>query len=499
MADLTIARSYGPARREGRSLFYTGVLLVLILLVLYPLGLLLFNSFVVTLPGGGKTLGWGNWALAWSQPGMVEAITNTFKVVLVSQIIIFPIGIVITWLLSRTDIPGKPWLDFIIWVAFFLPSLPLLLGWIMLLDPNFGLVNQLCVSVFGFTKGPFNIYSFWGIIFCHVVGRQISAMYIFLSPAFRNMDSSLEEASRVSGIGALGTLARIVIPVMMPAILVTFIILLIHALETFEIERVLGPPISFYVFSTKIYQLVNDTEPMFGAAMVLGVTILLFMAPLILFQQYLGGKRSYATVTGHFKANMTRLRAMRLPAFILVFGFCLFITVLPLIFLLMGTFMSLFGFFNIEHVWTLQHWQKLLGDPILLSSLWNTLQLAGGTAVIGMLFYALLAYISVRTKYRARGALDFLTWIPATIPGIILGLGMLWMFLGTPWFRPLYGTVLVLILALLINSMTTGVQLIKSNMVQLGNELEEASAVAGGSWLYTLRRIVMPILAPVLL
>lgn len=499
MVELTAARSYAAFRWEGRSLFYTAILLILVLLVLYPLGLLLFNSFVVTLPGGGKTLGWGNWALAWSQPGMVQAITNTFKVVLVSQIIIFPIGIAVTWLLSRTDIPGKSSLDFIIWVAFFLPSLPLLLGWIMLLDPNFGLVNQLFVKVFGFAQGPFNIYSLWGIIFCHVVGRQISAMYIFLSPAFRNMDSSLEEASRVSGIGAFGTLLRIVVPVMTPAILVTFIILLIHALETFEIERVLGPPINFYVFSTKIYQLVNDTEPLFGAAMVLGVTILLFMAPLILCQQYLGAKRSYATVTGHFKANMTRLGAMRLPAFILVFCFCLFITVLPLIFLLTGTFMSLFGFFNIEHVWTLQHWQKLLGDPILLSSLWNTLQLAGGAAVIGMLFYALLAYISVRTKYRARGALDFLTWIPATIPGIILGLGMLWMFLGTALFRPLYGTIFVLVIALLIHGMTTGVQLIKSNMVQLGNELEEASAVAGGSWLYTLRRVVMPLLAPVLL
>jgi iron(III) transport system permease protein len=73
------------------------------------------------------------------------------------------------------------------------------------------------------------------------------------------------------------------------------------------------------------------------------------------------------------------------------------------------------------------------------------------------------------------------------------------MFLGTTLFRPLYGTIFVLIIALLINGMTSGVQLIKTNMVQLGRELEEASSVAGGSWLYTFRRIVMPILAPVLL
>lgn len=499
MAESVVARRYSTMRIGGLPLFYTLMLLVVVLLVLYPLGLLLINSFVVIASGGARAFGFGNWVLAWTQPGMLQAIVNTFKVVFASELIVFPIGVLVTWLMTRTDMPGKEYLDFFIWVAFFLPTLPLLLGWIMLLDPSFGLVNQLFVKAFGMEQGPFNIYSFWGIVFCHVVGRHVAATYIFLAPAFRNMDSSLEEASRVSGTGPFRTLLRIVLPVMTPALLVALIILLIHALETFEIERVLGPPINFYVFSTKIYQLVNDTEPEFGAAMVLGVTILLFMAPLILLQQYLNSRRSYATVTGHFKAGLLRLRGWRWPAFVLVLGFCLFVTVVPLVFLVMGTFMSLFGFFHIENVWTLAHWRKIVDDPILVSSVVNTIKLAGGAALIGMGFYAILAYISVRTKYRARGVMDFLTWVPATIPGIVLGLGMLWMFLDTPVFRPLYGTMFVLIVALLINSMTTGVQLIKSNMVQLGNEMEEASAVAGGSWLYTFRRVVVPILAPVLL
>jgi iron(III) transport system permease protein len=497
MAELVIAPRRPQFRIGGLSLFYTAMLLIVVVLVLYPLGLILFNSFSVELPGGGYTVSWDNWQLAWSQPGTVEAIVNTFKVVFTTQLIVFPIGVLITWLMSRTDLPGKGQLDFLLWLSFFLPTLPLLLGWIMLLDPTFGLINKLFMLL-GFDS-PFNIYSFWGIVFCHVVGRGVSATYIFLSPSFRNMDSSLEEASRISGTGPFATLLRIVIPVMTPAILVSLIILLIHALETFEVERVLGPPINFHVFSTKIYQLINDTQPMFGAAMVLGVSILLFMAPLILLQQYLNAKRSYVTVTSHFKANLLRLGPMRWPAFILVLGFCLVLTVVPLLFVIVGTFMTLFGFFEIDQVWTLSHWQKIMDDPVFLSSLWNTVKLAGGTALIGMGFYALLAYISVRTKYRARGFIDFLTWVPATIPGIILGLGMLWMFLNTPVFRPLYGTVFVLIIALLINSMTSGVQLIKSNMVQLGNELEEASAVAGASWIYTFRRIIVPILAPVLL
>ncbi len=223
------------------------------------------------------------------------------------------------------------------------------------------------------------------------------------------------------------------------------------------------------------------------------------MLPLILMQQYLNAKRSYTTVTSHFKRNITRLRVMRWPAFALVFGFCLLITAVPIIFMIMGTFMNLFGFFNIEKVWTFDHWIRILRDPILIKSLWNTIKLAGSASVTGMLLYTILAYISVRSKYAGRGVIDFLTWLPAVIPGIILGLGLLWMFLGTPFFRPLYGTIYILIIAILISSMTTGTQLIKSNMVQLGRELEEASAVAGGNLIYTFRRIIVPILAPALL
>jgi iron(III) transport system permease protein len=105
----------------------------------------------------------------------------------------------------------------------------------------------------------------------------------------------------------------------------------------------------------------------------------------------------------------------------------------------------------------------------------------------------------VRTRYAGRGVLDFITWLPAMLPGVILSLGLLWMFLTVPFFRPVYGTIFVLIVAVLINAVTTGVQLIKGNMVQVGYELEEASFVLGASWAYTFRRIVVPILGPVLI
>jgi iron(III) transport system permease protein len=140
-----------------------------------------------------------------------------------------------------------------------------------------------------------------------------------------------------------------------------------------------------------------------------------------------------------------------------------------------------------------------LSDSVLLHSLKNTLVMAGSAALFGVVWFSLVAYISVRTRYAGRHLLDFITWLPATLPGIILGLGLLWMFLTVPLFHPVYGTIFVLIVAVLINAVTTGVQLIKSNMVQLGSELEEASFMVGASWIHTFRRIVLPILGPVLI
>ena len=85
------------------------------------------------------------------------------------------------------------------------------------------------------------------------------------------------------------------------------------------------------------------------------------------------------------------------------------------------------------------------------------------------------------------------------MPGILMGIGLLWLFLDIPFFRVLYGSIWLLIIATVISSITLGTQLIKANLLQLGHELEEASRVSGASWLATFRRIVGPLLFPVLL
>jgi len=487
-------------RHVLRNTVCTLVLLAMALFVLYPLVLLVYGSFLTDeITGTAKTFSVDNWITAWQQPGMVQAIVNTIKRVVVTEAISLPTAVFIAWLVARTDLPGKKIIDNFFWIALFLPSLPVVLGWILLFDPDNGLINKWLMSTFGLTHPPLDIYTFWGIVFVHLAARSVSAKYIFLAPAFRNFDGSLEEASTMVGSSPFGTIRRIVIPILMPAILITMAISLTHSLESFEIELILGPPTSFYVFSTKMYSLIQGNPPMFGAATVLGLTVLIAILPLVVWQQRLISTRSFVTVTSHFQKRLLRLRRLRWPIFSIIAGLALVITVVPTVCLVAGTFMNLFGHFDLAVVWTTAHWRRVLADPVLLHSMHNTLVMAGSAALIGVVWFSFVAYISVRTRYPGRRALDFMTWFPATLPGIILGLGLLWMFLTVPLFKPLYGTLFVLIIAVLINSVTTGVQLIKSNMVQIGYELEEASFIAGGSWLYTFRRVILPLLGPVLI
>ncbi len=492
-----------PGRR-GRFGFGLGpamctmVLVVMLVVVLYPMVLLLYSTFLVDQPDGSSRLGLDYWIHSWGEAGMARSIYNTFKRVVVTEAIAVPAAILLAWLVTRTDLPGKKLVDSFCWIAFFLPALPVLMGWILLFDPEYGLANQAYTALTGAEEGPFDIYTFAGMVFAHLAARSVAAKYIFLAPAFRNLDSAMEEASRVAGSGPLMTLRRISLPILMPAFLIMLCISLLHSLESFEIELILGPPTGFYVFSTKIYQVINEDPPLFGVATVLAMAVLISLLPLIFYQQRVAASRSFVTVTSHFSANLLRLRKLRLPVFAVVFLFGLSITALPVAFLLMGTFMNLFGFFDVPQPWTLEHWHSVLSDPPLIDATVNTMIMGGSAALFGVMWYSLVAYISARTRYPGRGIIDFLSWLPASLPGIILGLALLWTFLNVPLFRPLYGTIVVLVLALVLNSISTGVQLLKGNMVQLGAELEEASYVTGGSWLYTFRRVVLPLMAPAL-
>src|SRR5712692_801256 len=145
--------------------------------VLYPIVYLLLSSFnVATRPGQPEVWGLQNWITAFSDPAIGKAIANTVALFLAHQLISFPIAILIAWVLARTNIPWSRGFEFMFWLSFFLPSLPITLAWILLLDSRVGLANQAIRALVPFVEnGPFDFYSFAGIIWVHLLSHAISS------------------------------------------------------------------------------------------------------------------------------------------------------------------------------------------------------------------------------------------------------------------------------------------------------------------------------------
>jgi iron(III) transport system permease protein len=448
----------------------TCVLLALVaFMVLAPLTLMVLSSFQLARPGQPAVYGLDGWRQAFGDPANLAALGNTVTLSAARQSIAVVLGVLLAWLIARTDLPGKRTLEFVFWLTFFLPPLPVAVGWILLLDGRFGLVNQALQMLPGVSGPPFDIYGFWGIVWVHLT-TTLGVKVLLLAPAFRNLDAALEEAARSCGASTLGTLRRVVVPIMAPAILVATILGLIRSLDAFEIELLLGAPIRLYVYSTKIRELVTFEPPNYAAATALGTILLVVILLLVALQRWYLAGRLYHTVTGRgFSTRATPLGRWRWPTFGLVALLALTVSVVPLAVLLLGTFMRAFGYFDVPNPWTLDHWRRVLGDATLIRSFQNTLVVGGGTAVVGTALYALL------------------------------GLALLWTVFQVPFLRPLYGTVQLLVLALIVKSMPLGVQLTKSVLLQFGDELEEAGRMAGGAWWPTYRRIVLPLLAPTLI
>ena len=484
---------------ELQVLLFVIVLLTSLFLILLPVVLLIFNSFSAALPGEPFRVGLDAWRHAFENPRILESVFNTLKLLLAIHGTALPLGVIIAWILARTDLPWRHGFEFMFWISFFLPTLSILLGWILCLDPEYGVFNKALMALPFIDKAPFNIYTFWGIVSAHLVTHAITVKVMLLTPTFRNIDASLEEASEICGASRFTTLFRIIVPATLPAIIAILLLAMIRAMQSFEIELVLGPAFGFYVYSTQVYSLIGQEPPDFGAASALATVGLLLITPLIFVQRWIGMRRKYTTVTGKMKTQPVRLGPWRLPVLIFMIMIVSVLIVIPLFFLGLGSLMKLFGFFEIKEPWTIDHWRVVFTDETFRQSVINTLIMSSGAAVLAIVLMSLVAYFSVRSTFRGRALLDFVSWLPFAVPGILFGLGLLYVFLEIPMFRSLYGTMWLLIFATVITSMTFGTQVLKSHMLQLSQDLEEASRTVGASWLRTFTRVVMPIIVPAVL
>ncbi len=493
-AKSTRAAAWGNWLETVRQ-WWPATLLTAILgfLVLYPVAMLFVSSFRTE--SGAFTF--SAYQKVFSTPSTYELIWTTVWLAVVRVSIATVIGLFLAWVVTRTDTPGRGVLEALVWIKFFAPPLPMIVAW-TLIGGKSGVLN-VGLQQLGIISEPlFNVYSHAGIIW---VSCMSLAAFIFLLavPAFRSMDASLEESARMSGASRLQALRYVTIPVAMPTVLGAVFLAFIFVLESFETEVILGVPAKVYVLSTRIYTYSQEYPQDLPSATALGSFFLLMVGILIAVQMMLLHGKSFVTISGRgYSQQPTALGRWRWVTFGIVVLYFFVAAVLPLSMLIVGSFMKAWGVWTASG-FTTNHWTVSLGDPRLLSAVTNTVLLGIMVGGIGTLVCALAGYVLVRTKFKGRPLLEFITWAPRVAPGVVLAIAFAWAYIGLPAFRPISGTLGMMGILLVVSFLPLGSRIVNGSMYQVSHELEEAARTSGAGWFTTVTRVLIPLLAPALL
>jgi iron(III) transport system permease protein len=504
-APLLESSEFSPAEPPARTTIASrrrllvGMLLVLGLgaLTLAPIAQMLVQSFNVAGFGEPFVFGVDGWRDAASSSRTRSALWYTLVLSLRVPLAVL-IGLAFAWFLVRSKFRFRRVIEYSLWFAFFLPTLPIALGWIVLADPHTGLINQWLALLPGNLR--VDIYTVTGLLWVHVTLSTVPIITIFLTPALRQLDASLEESAVMCGAGTWRTLWRITLPLVAPAALAATLVGFIRSLEIFEVEQVLGTPAGIDVYATRIYDLIRWDPPLYPEAMALGSIMLIVLLVLaILYQLSLRRVGSHATITG--RGMRTATSFSRGWEWVGAAAIMLFMTVgvyLPLVIVALGSTTWRFGYLTGDPGWTLGHWKVTLTDATFANSLTNSLLVSAGAAGIGVICYAVLAWLIARRSVAFPELLSVMVWLPWAVPGLLLGFAWTAIILASPLAGLVWGTLVPLIAILAIKELPLGVQMLRTAIDQVSIELEEAALMVGSPRRVIFRRIVLPLIAPML-
>ncbi|MGZ4383857.1 MAG: ABC transporter permease [Gaiellaceae bacterium] len=480
-----------PGWRQGA--LFAVVAALLLYLVAVPIAYMLWHTL---LPDGHPSL--AAFRAAYSDVGLGRMVATSALFAAGSTLLAVTAGTLLAYLVARTDLPARPLVFAAAAAPLAIPGVLYAISWIFLAAPRSGALNRLLEPLFG--PGALDVFSLGGMVF--VEGLHLAPfVFLLMFAAFRSLDPDLEEAAFMSGAG-LGTIfRRITVRIAAPAVSAACLITAIRALESFEVPALLGLPGGVWVFTSRIWQALEQYPPALGQAGALALSLLVLTVVFVLLHSRLtsGGKR-FQTLRGRPQGSRPLpLGRWRWPALLLVSGYLLVSLALPVLMLLYvsaqrfysGVSLSSFGRL------TFRNYREILGSGPTRRAIENSLMLGAATATIVVLAAVIIAWLVLRSKMRGRWLLDALASLPLAVPGLVLGLALLTIYLRLPF--GIYGTLWILLIAWITAALPYAVRYVSVSMGQIGQELEEAAHTSGATWWQSLRRILLPLLVPGLL
>lgn len=408
-----------------------------------------------------------------------------------------PLGGLLAFLVTRTDLKGRRWLEPLVLVPMFLSSIVLAFGYTVSLGPS-GIVTLGWQSLIG--REFWNIYSLPGIIL--IAGlAHVPTVYLYVASAMRRLPSDLEEAARTAGASVWRVSLDVTLPMVLPAMIFSAALNLLLGFETFGIPLVLGDPNGILVLTTYIYK-VNTIfgTPTYQVMAAVTVFLILITLPLVFIQRrLLRHARRFAAVGGKgARANPLRLGPTGQAVALSLIGLWLLVSVLfPVGGVILRSVVNDWGQgVNLLNHLTLEHFRTVLEMPALSRSIVNTIMLSGFGGALAVLVYLAIGLAGHRNQGRSGTLLDYSVLIPRALPGLIVGLAFFWLFLFVPfltWLRP---TLFSLLIAYIIVGLSYGLRIIQSTLLQVAPELEESARVTGATVFRSWRDVVIPLVKP---
>ena len=475
-------------------------------LILAPLILLLVFSFRQGSPWQPGSLTVENYIDAYANPQTYRMLWNTAVLALASTLISLSIAVFFAFLTERTDMPLRNVAWGLMLVPMAVPGLLFGVSWTFLLSPKIGLINswlRSLLALFGIemSEGPLNIFSLWGMVFLEGI-RGVTTIFLMVVGAFRAMDPNLEEASRVAGASDRATFRRIFVPLLTPALFAAAIYSFMTSLESLEIPMIIGFPAGIHVFPTYIFFSVQRfVPPRYGLTAALGATYLVLSILLVIWYQRLVKDTSrFTTITGKgYRPRLIQLGKWRYPAFCAFLVYFILTIALPTFILLWRSLVR----FYVSPSWaalsqvSLRHYWTVFSEERIFHAVINTVIIGIATATLTMMLSIIVAWVIVRSRSKGRSLLDGLTFLPHAIPGVVIALALIILYLHPPLsYVPIYGTIWLITIGLTASYIAFGSRTMNGALIQVHKELEEAAEVSGATWGRILRGIMLPLVLP---
>lgn len=424
-----------------------------------------------------------------------QAILNTVLVSSLVTAVCMVVAVPLAWILSRTDVPAATRFRTWLCLPFAIPPYVGAIAWVYLANPATGLLN----SMFG--TGALNIYSLAGLVFV-----EASFMYTFVLltalSSLDRMDSSFEEAARLSGASPWRVFWDVSLPLMRPALVGGGLLVFLATAASFGVPALIGGPARIYLVTTQIYtfQKMGTMSGLLNAGALSAV--LMVAALLILSATWLvSRRRNLPTVSGKTsRPSVIELGRWRGPILcgLLFFGFIVF--VLPISGIGLSSLSRVQGALSFDN-FTFANWSRVFFEvDETARAISNSVFLGGAAATIAALMGLMLAYIQTKTRWPGRDWADLIATLPYATPGTVVALALIIAFSGSflGVFPSLYNTFGLMLVAYVIKYLSFAVKTTADGYRQIDDVLDEAARVSGATWMQSMRTIWLPLLTPAL-